>query len=61
MNIRTNIASDCLNTAVAFDVAPSYSIKNMQLLKVFSKLDQPRADLILKSSISLPLCKYVHW
>jgi len=33
----------------------------LQLLKVFTKLDSPKTDLILKSSITLPLTKYIHW
>jgi hypothetical protein len=42
-------------------IAPTYQLKNMHLLKVFSKLDNPRADLVLKANIQLPLQKYVHW
>lgn len=33
----------------------------MVLVKCFSKLDQPRADMVLKSSLTFPLCKYVQW
>ncbi len=60
MNIRTNLASDfvCQFKGAA---APTYTLGQMVLVKCFSKLDQPRADLVLKSNITFPLCKYVHW
>lgn len=71
MNIRLNSASECLNcfgvnpTAPAGQAivpgVPTYTLEKMQLVKVFSKLTQPLADNVLKSSLEFPLCRYVHW
>lgn len=60
MNIRTNLPSECM--APFFNTANfSYTMSNMVLVKCFTKLDQPRADLVLKSNVVMPLLKYIHW
>lgn len=43
--MRCALASDAL---IATAVNPSYSISNMALVQVYSKLDSPRNDLVLK-------------
>ena len=62
MNIRTNMPSECLTSI--YDPGQgdhTYSLRNMCVLSVFSKLSQPLADNVLKANITLPLQKYIHW
>lgn len=39
-------------------VANGYSLRRCQLVKVYTKLDAPRADAILRSSFILPRLSY---
>ena len=60
MTIQCNPSSDFICQNYIGNAAPDFTLSKMSMVKVYSKLDQPRADLILKSAISLPLVKYTH-
>lgn len=58
LNIKTTTASECL---VSTGTAPTYALKNISLVRVYSKLDPIRSDLIIKSVVSIPKLSYIHW
>lgn len=61
MNIRLNAQGECLVSqalSVQNQTEFTYALRKCQLVKVYTKLDAPRADAILRSSFILPKRSY---
>lgn len=60
LNLKTNLATECVTTN-GVNVAVAYEVRNISLVRFYSKLDPNRSDLVLKSSVVLPKLNYTHW
>lgn len=58
--MRLNPANECIMSN-GVNAALDYNIRNMQLLKCYTKLDPIRNDLVLKSTVMLPKLDYANW